>query len=93
MGDPDSRSTSKTAMAIRAYQPGDEDAQAAIDNAAAGALPGFKPSTATEFFKRYEKSEPDSRARYYAVEDDQVIGYTAFVANSRVQQPVVPARS
>ena len=31
-------------MLIRTYQPGDEQAQARIYNAAAGSLPAFKPA-------------------------------------------------
>jgi hypothetical protein len=74
-------------MPIRSYQPGDEPAQARIYNTATGGLPGFKPATAEEIARRYAGADPDPGARYYAVEDGEVVGYAAFGPNGRVSAP------
>src|SRR5207249_3763166 len=60
---------SNTDMPIRHYQPGDETAQAAIYNRAAGALPAFKPATPEEVARRYRSSDPDPTTKFYAVAD------------------------
>ena len=74
-------------MTIRAYLPGDEQAQAEIYNAAAGSLPGFKPSSAAEIARRYQGALPDPGSRYYAVENGKVVGYANFGSNGRISYP------
>jgi len=74
-------------MQIRAFQPGDEPAQAWIYNTATTALPGFKPATAEEIARRYSAASPDPGSRYYAVADGEVVGYAAFSPNGRVSAP------
>jgi hypothetical protein len=72
---------------IRNYRPGDEEAQAAVYNAAAGRLPGFKPAAAEDVSRRYTSADPDPTAKFYAVEGDRVIGYATFNANGRLSYP------
>ncbi len=74
-------------MPIRSYQPGDEDAQAAIYNVAAGSLPGFKPSKAEEIARRYQAPDSDPNTRFYATENGEVVGYAVFGSNGRVSCP------
>jgi hypothetical protein len=74
-------------MAIRTYQPGDEPAQARIYNTVAGSLPGFKPATAEEIGRRYRGGDPDPESRYFAVENDEVVGYAVFGSNGRISYP------
>jgi hypothetical protein len=74
-------------MLIRSYQPGDEHAQAAIYNAVAGLLPGFKPSKPEEIERRYQAADSDPSTRYYATENGKVVGYAVFGANGRVSYP------
>ncbi len=74
-------------MPIRSYQTGDEHAQAAIYNAAAGFLPGFKPSKPEEIARRYQAVDSDPNTRFYATENGEVVGYAAFGSNGRVSYP------
>jgi hypothetical protein len=74
-------------MTIRPYQPGDEAAQVAIYNASAAALPGFKPANVDDVERRYRAGDWDPTARFYAVEGDEVVGYTVFNANGRISYP------
>src|SRR6185437_130666 len=74
-------------MRIRTYQPGDEQAQARIYNAAAGSLPAFKPASADEIARRYQGDDTDPGSRFYAVIDDEVMGYAVFCGNGRVSYP------
>ena len=74
-------------MRIRPYQPGDEAAQVGIYNTAAAALPAFKPATVDEVERRYQKVDPDPLAKYYAVEDQAVLGYAVFNPNGRISYP------
>jgi L-amino acid N-acyltransferase YncA len=74
-------------MRIRHYQPGDEETQAAIYNAAAGALPAFKPATAEEVARRYRTTDPDPASKLYAEEGGRVVGYAVFNPNGRVSYP------
>src|SRR5262245_40520910 len=60
-------------MRIRTYQPGDEQPQALIYNAAAVSLPAFKPASADEIARRYERDDTDPGSRFYAVLDDEVV--------------------
>jgi hypothetical protein len=74
-------------MPIRAFQPGDEFAQARIYNLAAGSLPAFKPATVEEIVRRHAKADPDPGSRYYAVEDGEIVGYASFAPNGRLSYP------
>jgi hypothetical protein len=80
-------------MHIRHYQPGDEQAQAAIFNAAAGSLPKFKPATAEEIARRYRTSDTDPKSKFYAVAGDRIIGYAVFSPNGRISYPWCSAGS
>src|SRR5688572_29673888 len=75
------------ALSIRTYQPGDEEAQAAIWNAAAAGLPGFKPTTTIEVRRRTSAPGFDRGTRFYAVANEQVVGYCALNANGRIGFP------
>ncbi len=74
-------------MPIRAFQPGDESAQARIYNLAAGPLPGFKPATADEIVRRHATARPELGSRYYAVEGGEIVGYAGFGSNGRLSYP------
>ena len=76
-------------MRIRAYRPGDEEAQARVFNADAGGLPAFKPATAEEIARRCRTVDPDPTSRFYAVDDADgaVVGYAQFNPNGRVSYP------
>lgn len=74
-------------MLIRNYQPGDEDVQAAIYNAAAGSLPAFKPATAEEIARRYRTTDPDPSTKFYAIDNGRVVGYAVFSPNGRISFP------
>lgn len=60
---------------IRPFQSGDERTQAALFNAAAFALPGFKPATEDEVKRRTRARGFDPANRFYAEENGQVVGY------------------
>ena len=75
------------AMIIRHYRPGDEEAQARIYNAAAGALPAFKPASADEIARRYAGSDADPTAKFYAERQGVVAGYAVFNPNGRISYP------
>src|SRR5215469_13392834 len=74
-------------MPIRSYQPGDEQAQASIYNAAAGVLPGFKPAKVEEISRRYQAADFDPESRFYAVENGEIVGYAVFGENGRISYP------
>jgi hypothetical protein len=74
-------------MPIRLYQSGDEEAQARIYNIAAAALPGFKPSKPEEIARRYQAADSDSKMRFYATENGEVVGYAVFSSYGRVSFP------
>lgn len=74
-------------MTIRAYQPGDEDAQAAIFNAACASLPGFKPAQPEDVRKRTRARGFDPAARLYAEDGGKVVGYCVFHLDGRVSYP------
>jgi len=74
-------------MPIRAYQTGDEHAQARIYNAAAGSLPAFKPATVEEINRRSQSADADPESRHYATENGEVVGYAVFGSNGRVSYP------
>lgn len=74
-------------MTIRSFKPGDETTQAAIYNAAAGALPKFKPATAQEVLRRTRARDFDPTTRLYADAGGQVVGYSTIQENGRVGYP------
>ncbi|MGP0066446.1 MAG: hypothetical protein ACLQGP_23020 [Isosphaeraceae bacterium] len=74
-------------MQVRAFQPGDEHAQARIYNTATSSLPGFKQATAEEISRRHAAADADPGSRYYAVQGGEVVGYAAFGPNGRVSAP------
>src|SRR5436305_14329018 len=74
-------------MQLRTYQPGDEAIQAEIYNAAAGALPKFKPATAEEVGRRCRASDYDPGNRFYAEDGGRVVGYGSFNPDGRVSYP------
>jgi hypothetical protein len=74
-------------MTIRTYQPGDEIAQVSIYNEAAVSLPKFKAATIDEVRRRVRAADFDPGARFYAIEDGQVVGYALFQPNGRVNFP------
>lgn len=68
-------------MTVRTFQPGDERTQAALYNGAAFALPGFKPATEDDVRRRTRARGFDPGARFFAVENDQVVGYCILEAD------------
>ena len=54
-------------MNVRTFQRGDEAAQVAIYNEAAGALPKFKPATSHEVQRRTSARDFDPATRFYAL--------------------------
>ncbi len=62
-------------MRIRPFQPGDEEQQAAVYNAAAGPLPGFKPASADDVRRRTRARAFDPGSRVYAEDGGRVVGY------------------
>jgi hypothetical protein len=74
-------------VAIRSYYQGDDAQQVAIYNAAAAALPGFKPATLVEVQRRIRAKDFDPTTRLYAEEDGRLVGYITFHANGRISYP------
>lgn len=74
-------------MPIRTYQPGDEVQQVAVYNAAAAALPGFKPASAEEIRRRVRSREFSPETRFYAEEGGRVVGYAVLQPNGRASYP------
>jgi hypothetical protein len=73
---------------IRNYRPGDEDAQVAIYNAAAGPLPKFKPATTFEVRRRCQNRDFDAGTWFYAEEGTEIVAYATFhKKNGRVSYP------
>jgi hypothetical protein len=72
---------------IRTFQPGDEEKQAHVYNAAAGSLPGFKPATVDEVRRRTRVKDFDPATRFFAVSGGRVVGYCAIQVNGRVGYP------
>jgi hypothetical protein len=71
-------------MTIRTFQPGDEEAQAAIYNEAAGSLPGFKPASVDEIRRRQRSPAFAADWRFYAVEAGTPVAYIVLNRNGRV---------
>jgi hypothetical protein len=72
---------------IRSYQFGDEVAQAAIYNEAAGALPKFKAANVEEIARRAKAADFDPSSRFYATENGKTVAYAGFNANGRISYP------
>ncbi|HEX4590604.1 MAG TPA: hypothetical protein VH120_11775 [Gemmataceae bacterium] len=74
-------------MTIRTYQPGDEEAQAAIFNAACGQFTAFKPASADDVRKRTRARGFDPATRFYAEDGGKVVGYCTFHMSGRISHP------
>jgi len=74
-------------VAIRTFQPGDEDSQVAIYNAVAAKLPGFKPATPDEVRRRQRSKSFDAHWRFFALHENQPVGYIVLNRNGRVSYP------
>jgi hypothetical protein len=75
------------AVTIRNFQSGDEAAQVAIYNEAAAHLPKFKPATIPDVQRRAQARDFDPGQRFFALENDKVVGYAILNANGRVGFP------
>ena len=65
-------------MLIRHFVPGDAELMAAVQNAAAGRLPGYRPLTVEEARKRTTGPGFDPGAHFFAEEEQRVVGHAAF---------------
>jgi len=74
-------------VTIRTFQPGDEIAQVGIFNEATAALPKFKPATLDDVRRRNRAADFDPGNRFFAVENEEAVGYAGFHANGRVSFP------
>jgi hypothetical protein len=74
-------------MEIRTFERGDEAAQAAIYNEAAGGLPKFKPAKLEEVKRRTAAADFDASTRFFAIEGGRPVAYVSFAANGRVSFP------
>jgi hypothetical protein len=74
-------------VTIRSFRPGDEDAQAAIYNAACANLPGFKPAQPDDVRKRTRARGFDPATRLMAEDGDKVVGYCTFHVGGRLSFP------
>jgi hypothetical protein len=75
------------AVIIRTFEPGDEAAQVNIYNEAAAGLPRFKPASLEEVQRRTFDPDFDPEARFFAVVDNEPVGYAGFLKNGRVSFP------
>jgi hypothetical protein len=73
-------------MIIRTCQPGDADHEAAVYNAAAARLPGFRPVSADDV-RRGANGRFEPGTRYYAEDGGKVVGYATFEPTGRVHYP------
>jgi hypothetical protein len=74
-------------MQFRNYQPGDAAVQVEIYNAAAAALPRFKPAKVEDVEHRVAASDFDPGQRLFAVVHGKVVGYCLVNANGRISYP------
>jgi hypothetical protein len=74
-------------MKIRTFAPGDDGAQVSVYNEATAALPKFKPATLDEVRRRTHSPEFDPTTRFFAEEDDVVVGYATFHPSGRISFP------
>jgi hypothetical protein len=73
-------------MIIRTCQPGDIDHEAAVYNAAAVRLPGFRPVSADDI-RRGANGRFGPGTRFYAEDAGKVVAYTTFEPTGRVHYP------
>ena len=50
-------------------------------------MPGFKPASADEIARRFRNVNPDVTSKFYAIEDDEVVGYAVFNSDGRISYP------
>ncbi len=74
-------------LEIQTFQPGDETTQAAIYNAVAANLPGFKPALVADVQRRTSDPAFDPGTRFYAVSGGQIVGYCMIQASGRIGYP------
>ncbi|HZZ79467.1 MAG TPA: hypothetical protein VFE62_13165 [Gemmataceae bacterium] len=74
-------------MNIRHFQKGDEFEQLKIYNTAAASQHRFKPASFVDLQRRIQARDFDVATRWYAVENDAVVGYCTWQANGRVSYP------
>jgi hypothetical protein len=72
---------------IRTFERGDEAAQVAIYNEAAGPLPKYKPAKIEEVTRRVNAPDFDASMRFYAIQAGQAVAYVVFNRNGRVGFP------
>ena len=70
-------------MIIRSCRQVDAEHEAAVYNAAAAKLPGFRPLSADEV-RRGANGRPEPGTRFYAEDAGQVVGYATFDPTGRV---------
>jgi hypothetical protein len=73
-------------MIIRSCRQVDAEHEAAVYNAAAAKLPGFRPLSADEV-RRGANGRPEPGTRFYAEDAGQVVGYATFDPTGRVHYP------
>lgn len=74
-------------LEIRTFQPGDELTQAAIYNAVAANLPGYKPALVPDIQRRTSDPDFDPATRFYAVSAGQIVGYCMIQPGGRIGYP------
>lgn len=74
-------------MSIRTYQPGDDTALVSIYNEAAAHLPRFKAATLDEVRRRCLAADFDPGTHFFAVQQNQTVGYARYHINGRVSYP------
>jgi GNAT superfamily N-acetyltransferase len=74
-------------LEIRTYQPGDEVTQAAIYNAVAANLPGFKPALLPDLQRRTSDPAFEAGTRFYAMSGGQIVGYCMIQPSGRIGYP------
>lgn len=72
---------------IRIYEPGDEEAQVAVYNAAASNLPAFKPANVAEQSRRVRAPGFRPESRLYFTVNDQIVGYITTQPDGRISYP------
>ncbi len=74
-------------MNLRNYQPGDEDVQVKIFNAAAIGLPKFKPASVAEVTRRIRARDFDPASLFFLQAGGETVGYCKFLPDGRVSHP------
>lgn len=79
-------------MTIRTYKAGDENAQVALYNEAAAALPKFKPATVEDVARRTKGKDFDATTWFYLEEGGKIVGYcNCHPPSGRIGYPWVKA--